>query len=200
MAGVGRLASDARQPEPEGSGPILGRSRPTIRSSRAIAYTSALLAVVIGIVHAALAPVIVIAGVKPDLILVAVVLVTATFGFSHGILWAFIGGTVANLLVPQPLGSVPLVLLVVAALAAGGARVIGRFAYPYPVVAALGASLIADALGLVIFRLVGEPPQTGFPLELMLPAAVLNAALAALFVLPVRALAVRVLPEESVAW
>lgn len=171
-----------------------------IRSSRAIAYTSALLAVLFGIVHAAIAPVIIVAGVKPNLILVAVVLVAATFGFSHGIVWAFIGGTVANLLVPAPLGSVPLVLLVVAALVAGGARLIGRFSYPYPIVAALAASLVADALSLVIFRLVAEPPQAGIPLDLMLPAAVLNAAIAGLFVVPVRAVASRVLPEESAAW
>ena len=59
-------------------------SRRDIRSTRAIAYTSALLAVVIGIVHAALAPVIIVAGVKPNLILVAVVLVAATFGLNHG--------------------------------------------------------------------------------------------------------------------
>ena len=147
-----------------------------IRSSRAIAYTSALLAVLFGIVHAAIAPVIIVAGVKPNLILVAVVLVAA------------------------PLGSVPLVLLVVAALVAGGARLIGRFSYPYPIVAALAASLVADALSLVIFRLVAEPPQAGIPLDLMLPAAVLNAAIAGLFVVPVRAVASRVLPEESAAW
>ncbi|MEO8511036.1 MAG: hypothetical protein ABI534_07300, partial [Chloroflexota bacterium] len=112
----------------------------------------------------------------------------------------FVGGSVANLLVPQPLGSVPLVLLVVAALVVGGARLIGRFSYPYPILAALLASLVADALGLLIFRLVAEPPQTGLPMQLMLPAAVLNAAIAGLFVLPVRAVALRVTPEESVAW
>ena len=85
--------------------------RVQIRSSRAIVYTSALLAVVIGIVHAAIAPVIVVAGVKPNLILVAVVLVAATLGFSHGILWAFIGGTVAYLaLGGHPLWLIPLLL------------------------------------------------------------------------------------------
>ena len=180
--------------------PILGPSRRDIRSSRAIAYTSALLAVVIGIVHAALAPVIVVAGVKPNLILVAVVLVAATFGLNHGILWAFIGGTVANLLVPAPLGSIPIVLLVVAALVAGGARLIGRFSYSYPIAAALAASLVADALALAILALVAEPPQGGLPFQLLLPAAVLNAAIAGLFVVPVRALAVRVLPDEAATW
>lgn len=127
-------------------------------------------------------------------------LVTAALGFSHGILWAFVGGSIANLLVPQPLGSVPLVLLLVAALVAGGARLIGRFSYPYPILAALVASLVADTLGILIFRLVAEPPQVGIPVQLMLPAAVLNAALAAIFVVPVRRLALRVTPEESTAW
>lgn len=150
--------------------------------------------------HAALAPIIVIAGVKPNLILVAVVVVAAAFGFSHGILWAFLGGSMANLLVPQPLGSIPLVLLVVAALVAGGARLVGRFVFPYPIVATLAASLVADTLGLVIFRLVADPPQGGIPIGLLLPAAVLNAALAMVLVLPVRALATRLLPDERAAW
>lgn len=150
--------------------------------------------------HAALAPIIVVGEVKPNLILVAVVLVTAAFGFSHGILWAFIGGTMANLLVPQPLGTIPLVLLLVAALVAGGGRLIGRLSLPYPVAAALGASLVADALTLSILGLVAEPVASGLPLDLMLPAAVLNAALVAVLVLPVRALALRVLPDEAAAW
>ncbi len=58
-----------------------------------------------GIVHAGLSPVIEIAGVRPNLMLVAVVLVTALAGFGPGVVWAFAGGLTANLLTHEPLGA-----------------------------------------------------------------------------------------------
>ena len=70
-----------------------------------MSYLSPLLAVVTGIVHAGLASVIVIGGVKPNLVLVAVVLVTCLAGFlPGGLVWiypivaAFIGSIIADLL------------------------------------------------------------------------------------------------------
>src|SRR5687768_11827004 len=109
-----------------------------------MSYLSPLLAVVVGIVHAGLAPVIVIAGVKPNLVLVAVVLVTCLMGFTPGITWAFVAGLTANLLVGEPLGSVPLVLLLVAVLVAGGSRALGGLVWIYPIAAAFIGSVVAD--------------------------------------------------------
>jgi rod shape-determining protein MreD len=168
--------------------------------SAAISYLSPLLAVITGIVHAGLAPAIVIAGVKPNLVLVAVVLVTCVFGFLPGVVWAFAAGLTANLLVSEPLGAIPLAMLVVAALAAGGSRLLGRAVWIYPMLAALVASVVADVIGLVIFRLVAEPLQVGIPLHLVLPAAVLNAALVGLLLIPARALAARYGADETSAW
>ena len=75
--------------------PILAsRHGGRLRQSRGriIPYLSPLLAILVGIVHAALAPVIVVGGVKPNLVLVAVVLVTLLVGLLPGMIWAFIGG------------------------------------------------------------------------------------------------------------
>jgi rod shape-determining protein MreD len=182
---------------------ILGYDRPE-QASRdhgepSISYISILLAVFAGIVHAGLAPVIEIAGVRPNLALVAVVLVTAILGFRHGIVWAFAAGLTANLLITDPLGSVPLALLLVAALAAGGERLIGRLVWVYPVLAAFAGSILADLVTIGIFRLVGEPLRVGLPLDLIIPAAVLNAAIAGLLLYPVRAATGRLVPEEP-AW
>ncbi|HEX7173457.1 MAG TPA: hypothetical protein VF365_12725, partial [Candidatus Limnocylindria bacterium] len=91
-----------------------------------MSYIGPLLAVVVGIVHAAIAPVIVIGDVKPNLVLVAVVIVTCLGGFGAGIITAFVAGLTANLLVSDALGSIPLALLIVAALTAGGARILGQ--------------------------------------------------------------------------
>src|SRR2546423_3749733 len=87
-----------------------------------ITYSSVLLAILVGILHAGLAPAVVMGGVKPNLVLVAVVLVTTSFGFSAGITWAFLAGLVANLLIPEPPGSIPVGPPVVAPMGAGGGQ------------------------------------------------------------------------------
>jgi rod shape-determining protein MreD len=153
-----------------------------------------------GIVHAAIAPVIVVGGVKPNLVLIAVVLVTAFSGFLPGITWAFVAGLTANLLVGDPLGSIPLAMLVVAAMTAGGARVIGRVPLIYPVIAAVVGSLVADALLLGLGRLVGDAVGAELPGDIVMAAAVLNAGICAIAVVPARAIAARYVVDEAGGW
>jgi rod shape-determining protein MreD len=154
----------------------------------------------VGIVHAALAPVIVVGGVKPSLVLIAVVLVTVLVGFVPGLIWAFTAGLTANLLVGDPLGSIPLAMLVVSALVAGGARVIGRVGWIYPIAATFLASVAADLIALGISQLVTDAAPTAVPIDLVLAAATLNAAIAALLLYPARLLAGRYAAEEAPAW
>jgi rod shape-determining protein MreD len=171
-----------------------------LRGGSEITYTSVLLAVAVGIIHAGLAPVIEVAGVRPNIILVGVVLVTVLLGFGPGIVWAFVGGLTANLLVQDPLGTLPLALLLVSAIVAGGARVLGRLTWVYPVLACFAGSIVYDLVELGVYRLVDAPLQVGLPVAQILPAAFLNAALLALVLYPARVIAARVLPEEKPAW
>ncbi|TME35267.1 MAG: rod shape-determining protein MreD [Chloroflexi bacterium] len=164
-------------------------------------YSSILLAILVGIVHAGLAPAVQIGGVMPNLVLVAVVLVTTSFGFSVGITWAFLSGLVANLLIPEPLGSIPLALLLVAALVSGGDRVLGRLVWAYPILAAFAGSIVADLVSLAALSLVGNGSLgTTVPLQLILSAAVLNAAITGLLLVPMRLVILRYRPEEKPAW
>lgn len=165
-----------------------------------ISYIGPLLAVIVGIVHAAIAPVIVVGDVKPNLVLVAVVLVTCLGGFLPGITWAFLGGLTANLLVSDPLGSVPLALLVVAALTAGGARILGQAVWVYPILAAAIGSLVADTIGLGLGQLVGDAPVGAVPGALLVSAAALNAVVAAVALVPARAIAARYVSDDATAW
>ena len=142
----------------------------------------------------------VVGGVKPNLVLVAVVLVTTSFGFSAGITWAFLAGLVANLLIPEPLGSIPLALLVVAVIVSGGSRILGRLVWAYPILAAFVGSIVADVVGLAALSLVGGSLGTTVPLQLILPAAVLNATITGLLLVPMRLLLVRYRPDEKPAW
>ena len=170
-----------------------------LRETPLIGYLGPLLALVTGIVHAAIAPVIVIGGVKPNLVLVTVVLVAVLVGFGPGITWAFVAGLAANLLVTDPLGSIPLSMLLVAAVVSGGARLFGR-AWIYPVVAAFVGSCLADLASLVIGSLVTDAVFRGVPVDLILGAATLNAAVCALLLVPARALAIRHVSEDAPAW
>ena len=153
-----------------------------------------------GIFHAALAPVIVIGGVKPNLVLVAVVMVTCLAGFLPGITWAFVAGLTANLLVGDPLGSIPLSMLLVAVVVAGGSRVMGRLVWVFPVLATFVGSLVADLVSLGLNQLVGDVVITRLPFDLLLGAATLNAAVAALVMLPARMVVGRYAPDEAGAW
>jgi rod shape-determining protein MreD len=153
-----------------------------------------------GIVHAAIAPVIMVAGVKPNLVLIAVVLVTAYGGFLPGVVWAFVAGLTANLLVGEPLGSIPLAMLVVAAMTAGGARLVGRVPLAYPVIAVLLGSVVADLIVLGLGQLVGDAVVATVPTDLIVRAAVLNAVICALAVVPARAIASRYVADEATAW
>ena len=153
-----------------------------------------------GIVHAAIAPVIAIGGVKPNIVLVAVVLVTCLAGFLPGITWAFVAGLTANLLVSAPLGSIPLALLVVAALTAGGARLLGRMVWIYPVIATAVGSIVADLIAIGVAALVDDAAVTSIPAELILGAAALNAAVCAVALIPARLVATRWVADEAGAW
>ncbi len=165
-----------------------------------IPYLSPLLAILVGIVHAALAPVIVVGGVKPNLVLVAVVLVTLLVGLLPGMIWAFTAGLTANLLVGAPLGSIPLAMLVVSVMVAGGARVIGRVGWIYPIAATFVGSIVADLIALGISQLVTEAGSTPVPVDLILAAATLNAAIAGLLLYPARLVARRYVADEAPAW
>jgi cell shape-determining protein MreD len=165
-----------------------------------ISYLSPLLAIIVGIVHASLAPVIVIGDAKPNIALIAVVLVTCLGGFMPGITWAFVTGLTVNLLVGAPLGSVPLALLVVAALVAGGQRLVGRTVWVYPIAATFLGSIVADLVGLGIGQLVSDAPIGAIPTDLILSAAVLNTVIAAIVLIPARAIAARTVPDEAAAW
>ena len=142
----------------------------------------------------------VVDGVKPDLVLVAVVLVTTSFGFTQGVVWAFVAGTVANLLIPEPLGSAPLALLAVVVLVSAGSSLLGRLVWVYPVGAAFAGSVVADLVSLAALTMVGGSLGVGIPLELLIPAAVLNAALTGLLLVPARLLVLRGRQEERAAW
>ncbi len=149
---------------------------------------SPILAIAVGVLHAGLGPILVVAGVRPNLALVAAVLVATLAGFAPGVTWAFIAGLTANLLSGEPLGSVPLSLLAAVGLAAAAAPLLRRVPLVYPVVAVFAGSIVADAVMLLSHQLVRGGPWAGLPLQIVVTAAALNAGIAALVLIPIRLL------------
>ncbi len=116
----------------------------------------------------------------------AVVLVTALLGFGQGIVWAFVGGLTANLLLLDPLGTLPLTLLLVSAMVAGGSRLLGRLVWVYPMLAAFAGSVLADLLKLGHLPPGRRPAGRRPAAATVIPAAFLNAAILALILYPAR--------------
>lgn len=165
-----------------------------------ISYVTLLFAVLTGILHAAVAPVLAIGDVHPNLVLVAVVLATVLGGFGAGVTWAFVGGLTANLLTREPLGSLPLALLLFAAGVAGGERLFGRLSWGYPLAAVAIGSVVVDSVSLAILQMVDLPLAGGFPMQRIAAAALLNTAIATMVLLPARILLARSGAAEKAAW
>lgn len=147
-----------------------------------------------------MAPILVIGNVHPNLMVVAVVLVTVMNGFGTGVGWAFIGGLTANLLIREPLGSLPLELLLVAVLVAGGERLFGRLSWAYPLASVALGSVLVEIMSLLILQMVDEPLGGGWPADRIVAAALLNTAIAAIVILPARVLLARAAGGETAAW
>ena len=147
-----------------------------------------------------MAPVIAIGDVHPNLVLVAVVAVTVVRGFGHGVAWAFVAGLTANLLTRDPLGSIPLGLLVVVAATAGGGRLFGRLSWAFPVAAVAFGSLVVDTISLGVLLMVDQPLAGAVPVQRIAAAALLNAVIAAIVILPTRVLIERAGMNEKPAW
>jgi hypothetical protein len=90
----------------------------------------------------------------------------------------FVGGLTANLLIREPLGSLPLALLLGAAAVAGGERLFGRLTWGYPLASVAIGSVVVDVVSLAILQMVDLPLAGSFPMQRIIAAALLNAAIA----------------------
>lgn len=126
---------------------------------------------------------------RPNLILAGVVTATALSGLDAGITWAFVGGLTVNLLTTDPLGSVPLSLLLVVGVAAGIGRLLGRHGAVLALLAGALGSLVVDLVAMGVLIVVGGAPvsEPASVLRLLLPSAAVNAVLAAVLFIAARA-------------
>lgn len=96
----------------------------------------------------------VIHNVKPDLVLLLVIIGTLLFGIQRSILWAFVGGIALDLFSGGPMGASSLALMAAALVASPGHRTLSRRNFLVPLAAAgLGTLVYALTYLLVLYAL-----------------------------------------------
>ncbi len=138
-------------------------------------------AAVAALIQSSILPFTAAGGAGLDLVLVLAVVWTMTVGLDGGLVWAFLGGLIIDVLLMRPLGLTAFVLL----LAVGAAWLVGRISPRafYPVIVATVAITagLASVLTVVLFgALRGLPPGVE-PLSQVVPTGLLAGLVAAVF-------------------
>jgi rod shape-determining protein MreD len=81
-------------------------------------------------------------GVKPDLVLLLVLVGTLIYGSRSGLLWAFIGGIGLDLFSGGPLGSSSLALIAATLIVGSGHRTLSRYHLLVPLGAVIAGTLV----------------------------------------------------------
>jgi len=139
------------------------------------------------------APRIAVAGAFPNLALVAVIAITWTAGVRFGMAWACVAGLMLDLTADGPLGPHALALLAGAYLTGFWVRNLDRESVLHPVIAAAASTALYSAVLVLSDDVLGLPvPPVGIAVQLVVAAAVYNAALMPLALAVVRKLQIPV--------
>jgi len=141
-------------------------------------------AAVAALIQSSILPFTASGGAGLDLVLVLAVVWTMTVGLDGGLIWAFLGGLIIDVLLMRPLGLTAFVLL----LAVGAAWLVGRISprafYPIVVATAAVTAGIASVLTIALFGALRGLPAGVEPLAQAVPTGLL-AGLAAAAIAPV---------------
>jgi rod shape-determining protein MreD len=117
---------------------------------------------------------------QPHLVLVVGIVVTVAIGLEAGLVWAFVGGLVLDVLAQRPLGSTSFALLLCMGATSVLARVFIRFRPVIPILATLLLSLLYSMILYVAFNALRTPIPVADPISVLVPGVVYDTVLAAL--------------------
>lgn len=141
-----------------------------------------------------------IATAQPHLVLVLGIVVTVAVGLEAGLVWAFVGGLVLDVLADRPLGSTAFALL----LCVGVASVLGhlfiRLRPMVPILATLLLSLFYSMTLFFALTALRTPIPVADPITILLPGVVYDTVLAALIGPLVISIHDRRIETERVDW
>jgi rod shape-determining protein MreD len=132
-----------------------------------------------------------------DLVLVIAVVWTMALGLEGGLVWAFLGGLVIDVLLMRPLGLTAFIDVLAVGAAWVTGRIFVRALYPVIVVTAAVLAALAAPLTVVLYQALRDVPDSVDPTAGMVTAAVSAAVLAALITPLALAVARRSRPEEA---
>ena len=117
---------------------------------------------------------------QPHLVLVIGIVVTVAIGLEAGLVWAFVGGLVLDVLAQRPLGSTAFALLLCMGATAVLVRLFIRLRPIVPIMATPPLSLFYSMTLLVAFNALRTPIPVADPVSALLPGVVYDTLLAAL--------------------
>jgi rod shape-determining protein MreD len=138
-------------------------------------YVICLLLILIALAQTTLSPRLALMGVQPNLMLLSVLSWSLLRGEKQGMLWAFAGGMLLDVLSGAPFGASSLSLLLVSFLSGLGATTIFRASLSLLLGISFAGSLLHDAIFLIVLQLMGRSVHWPTSLwRLILPAVGLN--------------------------
>lgn len=129
-------------------------------------YLMAVLILLVGLFQVTAAARISLAGVKPDLALLLVIVWTLLYGSRGGVIWAFVAGVWLDVFSNGPMGATSLGYMTASLFVGLGQRTLSRYNLLVPLAATVGATVIYSLL--YLFLLEGLALVTG-TLGLMVP-------------------------------
>jgi rod shape-determining protein MreD len=141
-------------------------------------------AAVAALIQSSILPFTAAGGAGLDLVLVLAVVWTMSVGLDGGLVWAFLGGLIIDVLLMRPLGLTAFVLL----LAVGAAWIVGRVTprafYPVVVITTAVTAGIASILTVILFGVLRGLPAGVDPFAQAVPTGIF-AGIAAALIAPI---------------
>jgi len=142
-----------------------------------------------------------VGGVTPDLVFAVGVAVAMVLGFESGMTWAFVGGVTLDLLLPgRALGSSALTLVLITAAALLAARAVWPPRLAIVTAVTFVLTFPYQLMLVALLTLTAGVVFAGLSIGELLAIAFLNALIAAIAVVVIRALDLRFGEPERVAW
>lgn len=158
-------------------------------------------AVLAALLESSVLPELTIAGAKPDVVLVMAVVAAMLVGVEEGLAWAFLGGLMLDLILPErPLGATTVALLVVIGITIAAVRVAGQSRRLAAVLLVLVLTFVYHALVVVILSATTGLSVTATSVPVIVLSAALNTVLAFIVASLVRWYLMRYAPVERADW
>jgi len=157
-------------------------------------------ATVMAVVELTVGPYLLVGTTQPHLVLVVGIVVTVAVGLEAGLVWAFVGGLVLDVLAQRPLGSSAFALLLCVGATAVLARLLVRIRLLVPIVATLVLSLAYSMILFLAFNALDARIPVTDPVSVLLPSVIYDTALAALIGPLAISIHDRRLDQERVDW